>query len=267
MRQGWMFVWRWIGNLLRIKALWELLPSGVAASLTAYFASTKHLPLWITILLSIGAGIVLLAVLNLFRNPDSAPPPADRGPSNVSTTHGSQSPIIHGGVHGPVTFNQGVAQSVPKPQLTLGFYDADPQCKQQEPPFAIPQHLFRVRVDNGKEGVAHKVRARLETVPSSLPRLQGVLLQVRHHTGESEIDIGIDDRDYFDFLLYNSQDQQTKQPVLFITHHTPQSVGWNVPVADYEFTLRAYSAEATSNFITVRFSRTSQTNYRVEQIA
>ena len=88
MLKVWSFIWQWIGNLLRIKALWQLLPSGVAAVLTGYFTWIAHQPVWIIVLASSLAGVAALIIARYFQ----LPPKAVALPPN-QTTHGPQSPI------------------------------------------------------------------------------------------------------------------------------------------------------------------------------
>jgi hypothetical protein len=88
MRKAWLFIWRWIGNLLRVKALWQLLPSGVAIVLTGYLTLLAHQPVWIIVLASALAGVVAFIIARHFKLPHQlAVLPTNQ------TTYGSQSPI------------------------------------------------------------------------------------------------------------------------------------------------------------------------------
>src|SRR5689334_18407876 len=91
MRKAWSFVWRWIGNLLRVKALWDLVPPGVAATLSGYFAWIKDLPLGATTVISVGMGLFVLILVNLARAASVTESPIPSGSSN--TTSGARSPI------------------------------------------------------------------------------------------------------------------------------------------------------------------------------
>jgi hypothetical protein len=193
-------------------------------------------------------------------------PPDTRSPP--STTHGDRSHNFSGNI-GSVTINESPKQTTDEPssgKLSLCFDPNDAPCRQHEEPLIIPHHLFRVRVNNDSPHTAHKARVLIETAPTDLAKFQGVELQVRHNLGVSVKDIGAHGKEYFDFLDYNSYDIAVNQPVLHICH-VAASLGRRVLDADYEFGLKAFSEERSSDEIRVRFRRKSPTDYQVEQIA
>lgn len=96
MLKAWSFIWRWIGNLLRVKALWELLlPAGGASVLTGYLTWTAHQPVWIIALASVIVGVVVFLVIRRFQSavPYPAPHPQAAPLPSSQSTHGEQSPI------------------------------------------------------------------------------------------------------------------------------------------------------------------------------
>ncbi len=93
MRKAWSVVWRWIGNVLRVKALWELLPIGfttvLAASVLKWFTAQGP---WVIGLVSVGAGVVMLAIIGSVQR-HTVDSDSERSPSATQTTHGANSPI------------------------------------------------------------------------------------------------------------------------------------------------------------------------------
>jgi hypothetical protein len=72
MLKAWSFIWRWIGNLLRVETLWKLLPAGVAAVLTGYFTSLAYLPVWIIVPACSGAAVLAFLIVRRFQADSSA---------------------------------------------------------------------------------------------------------------------------------------------------------------------------------------------------
>jgi hypothetical protein len=102
MGRAWSFTWRWIGNLLRVKALWELLPAGAAAVLIGYGTWVTHQPIWLVVVLSLGVGIAILVILNVFFRKDKPLPSPAALPSQHTETHASDSPATAFGSIGDI---------------------------------------------------------------------------------------------------------------------------------------------------------------------
>jgi hypothetical protein len=194
-------------------------------------------------------------------------PKAPNASPKTSTIYGDHSQVFTGPVElvtinpDPTPFKGGE----PSAELELSFDPSDSSCKQHEGPEIIPHDLFRVRANNRSSHVAHEVRVVIEETPPALPKLQGTELQVRHNVGVSTKDIGIRGREYYDFLEYNSYDVGTNQPVMLV-HHTVGHLDKHIQAVDCQFALRAYSEEARSNIITLRFTLRSQQDYQLESI-
>jgi len=160
------------------------------------------------------------------------------------------------------------AQSIPSPapHLKLAFDKHDPSCVRTWPGID-PHHLYRLRVTNCGGNTAHQVRVVIERV---FPLRQDILnakLGFMHREGPNmaTMELGPKQPGYFDLLEYNSRDANTGRPVILVWHTIP-----HVPVQldesdHYEFTLKAYSREASSETITVSFGRRSPTDYHFEQ--
>src|SRR5260370_34789504 len=79
------------------------------------------------------------------------------------------------------------------------------------------------------------------------------------------ITFGLDESAYYNLMEYNPWDDHEHKPIMHITH-TVGTAPVSVPVEDYEFTLKVYSAECQSVAVRVRFQRTFGPYSRMYQI-
>ncbi len=145
---------------------------------------------------------------------------------------------------------------------SFGFFPDDPRCIRLEE--GIPRE-YRVRVLN-RNIATHNVRVTLVEVTPPIQNIAGVTLRPEHAPKDvAMITLGLDESAYFNLLEYNPWDDHEHKPIMHITH-TVGTAPVSVPVEDYEFTLKVYSAECQSVAVRVRFQRTFGPYSRMYQI-
>jgi hypothetical protein len=174
-------------------------------------------------------------------------PPAQRisPPREILTTHGSQSPIAGRDVH--QHFHP--ERSKPTRKLTLLFDPNDPECTRREG--TIPRE-YRVKVINATGAPVRGAHVKIEGSVPNLQNFSGAQLRVRHAAEyHSTVDLADDTQDYFNLMEYNPQ---SPRPEIYICH-TTRTLPHLVPLENYEFRLKAYSAEVTSDELLVKFEQ------------
>lgn len=173
-------------------------------------------------------------------------------------------------IHPPPTGAVPVAvQDTASPaRLELAFDKDDPSCVRTWAD-GHPHHLYRLKTINCSNATEHNVRVVIEgVVPLRSDLLNATLVPMHSDLAQrtiTTVELGPQQRGYFDLIEYNSRDAVTGQPV-FLIWHTITNLPFQLDDNDhYEFTLRAYSRECRSEAITVSFTRTSATNYRFDQ--
>ncbi len=151
------------------------------------------------------------------------------------------------------------------PALVLAYDDEDPSCIRSWSD--APQHLYRVRVHNPPGGnYVEGIKVKVENIEPLVPDLLGTTLCVRHEGGHvPSVNLGPDQKAYFDFLQFNPKDEKSGSPVLFLWH-TVEHVTRELQVRSYRFVLRAYGSQANSGPILLLFTVTDRYNYRLKQL-
>jgi hypothetical protein len=134
--------------------------------------------------------------------------------------------------------------------LMLTFDATDNQCVRRID--GVPRE-YRVRTFNSTGIPAPDVEVRIEGTVPELQLYAGVRLRARH-SGSSSVSLPNGAAEYFNLLEYNPMDHAIDRPVLHVCHSAP-ALPINVAVDNYEFTLRAYSANSISEPITLRFEQ------------
>ena len=260
MLKAWSFIWRWIGNLLRVKALWELLPSGIAALLTGYLTWMARQPLWIIVLVALCAGVAVLTLIHLFRQVCVRGDGLASGQIIKQETHCKNSPAFVAG-RDVIYHTTPSDEGKPHPKLTLLFDLNDPECVRCID--GIPRE-YRVKVVSTAGSSAHG-HVKLESVVPELKNYPGVRLRLRHgRDDDSSADLPDGVPEYFNLMEYNPVDS-VGGPVVHLCH-TAKTLPINVPVENYEFRLKAYSSESTSDDVVLKFRQLSGSYSSLEHV-
>jgi hypothetical protein len=250
------FLWKRIGDILRIKALWEILPTSVTAMAAAYLARAAGRPGWIVLLSCLAGFVAMLITIRLLqvlagRQQGEGPAPS-RGPTNIQEIRGL---TVGGDVR--VAGRDNIELHINSPtfatgKLKLAFDARDDQCVRKER--GIPRE-YRVKVVNTTGCPARDVYVAIERTVPELRDHVGVRLRRRHgEADESSASLAAGECEYFNLLEYNPNDQVMMRPVMHICH-TAKTVPINVAVDNYAFTLKARSNEATSESVTLGFEQ------------